>query len=245
MKNPIIGVFALAAACCLAAPAQAADAYIYATYFNCDVTQQERADEIVEKVDKPFWDAAVADGTIQAWGWLAHHTGGKWRRAQYYMAPSMEALFAAQDKIGDQIDAKDPKAGKEFGKICNSHDDYIWKRVAGNVGDGPRGNVAFSTYHVCEMTREQEADQLVQKVFAPVYDKMVADGLLVSWGFNEHIVGGQYRRLDTMSAKDLPTLMKARTAIVAALEDDKLGNTYSDICGSHSDYIWDIKFAKP
>jgi hypothetical protein len=236
---------AAAAACCLAVPAQAEDAYIYATYFNCDVTQQERADQIIEQLDKPLWDAAVADGSIQSWGWLAHHTGGKWRRAQYYMAPTMDALFAAQKKVGDAADAKDPKAGKEFGKICNAHDDYIWKRVAGNTGDGPRGNVSFSTYHVCEMTREQEADQLVQKVFAPVYDKLITDGVLVSWGFFEHIVGGQYRRLDTMSAKDLPTLMKARGAIIEALEDDKLGNTYSDICGSHSDYIWDIKFATP
>lgn len=244
MRKPIIGVLALAAVC-LAVPAHAADSYIYSTYFNCDVSGQDRADEIMEKVNKPFWDAAVADGTITSWGWLVHHTGGKWRRAQYYVAPSMEALFAAQTKVGDQVEAKDAAAGEEFGKICNAHDDYIWKRVAGNAGDGPRGNVAFSTYHVCDMGREAEADQLVQKIFAPVYDKMVKDGLLIGWGFNEHIVGGQYRRLDTMSAKDLPTLMKARGALIEAFEDDKLGSTFTDICGSHTDYIWDIKFAKP
>lgn len=244
MRNPIIGVLAIAAVC-LAVPAQAEDAYIYATYFNCDVTQQERADQIVEQLDKPFWDAAVTDGTITAWGWLAHHTGGKWRRVTYYMAPSIEALFAAQKTVGDKIDAKDPKASKEFGKICNSHDDYIWKRVAGNIGDGPRGTVSFSTYHVCDMARESEADALVKSVFSPVYDKLVADGLLVSWGFNEHIVGGQYRRLDTMSAKDLPTLMKARGAIIDAMQDNRLGNTFTELCDSHSDYIWEIKFAKP
>ncbi len=244
MRNPIIGVLALAAIC-LAVPAQAQDAYIYATYFNCDVTKQERADEIMEQVNKPLWDAAVTDGTITTWGWLVHHTGGKWRRAQYYGASSMEALFAAQQKIGDAADAKDPAAAAEFGAICNAHDDYIWKRVAGTTGDGPRGKVSFSTYNVCDMGREGQADALVKHIFAPVYDKLVKDGLLMAWSFNEHIVGGQYRRLDTMSAKDLPTLMKARGAIIDAIVDNPLGATYTEICGSHTDYIWDIKFAKP
>lgn len=244
MRHPIIGVLALAAMS-LAVPAQAADAYIYSTYFNCDVTQQERADQIMEQVNKPLWDAAVADGTVTSWGWLAHHTGGQWRRAQYYMAPSMDALFAAQAKVGDAAEAKDPAASKEFGKICNSHVDYIWKRIAGMTGDGPRGNISFSTYDVCDMGREGQADALVKHIFAPVYDKMVKDGLLVSWGYFEHIVGGQYRRLSTMSAKDLPSLMKARGALIDAMVDNPLGATYTDICGSHADYIWNITFAKP
>jgi hypothetical protein len=248
MKTTINAMCAITALGCLGtttAMAQESDGgiFIYSTYFYCDGARQDRVDEIVEKVDKPAYDAAVDDGSIVAWGYMAHHTGGKWRRAQYHMAPTLEALFATHQTIGDQIEAKNEKLTKEAGQICNAHDDYVWRTVAGNEQIGKRGSVGFSTYYICDH-REAQADALVKKVFAPVYDKLVSEGKLVSWGWLEHIVGGEYRRLATMTARDLPSLIKARTETVEAVEDESLGDMIGEICDSHTDYIWDIKFEK-
>lgn len=220
------------------------ESFIYATYFQCDVTKQERADEIFQQLNQPLWEAAVDDGTATGWGYLAHHTGGKWRRVFYYRAPTMEALLAAQDKVGDQIEAKNKKLNTEFGTICNSHDDYIWRAVAGKGSEQARGKVAFSVYFQCDVNREAEADALVKLVFAPIYDKLVADGKMISWAWNEHIVGSQYRRLATMSAADVNTLMKARADVVQAIQDNPLGRTFDGICTSHADYMWEIKAEK-
>ena len=68
------------------------DRFIYATYFYCDTATQEQADELVEKNNKPVYDAAVADGTIKGWGWLSHHTGGKWRRLKYHTSDTVPGL---------------------------------------------------------------------------------------------------------------------------------------------------------
>ena len=223
---------------------QRPQSFIYATYFQCDVTKQDRADEIFDQLDKPFWDAAVDDGTVTGWGYMAHHTGGKWRRVQYYRAPTMEALLAAQSKVGDAIEAKNKKLNTEFGTICNSHDDYIWAAVAGKGSEQPRGKVAFSVYFECDANREAEADALVKLVFGPAYDKLVADGKLISWAWNEHIVGAQYRRLATMTAGDVNALLKARSEVVQALDDSPLGRTFDSICTSHADYIWEIRGEK-
>jgi hypothetical protein len=247
------GAIALqAGACVLAASAalaqeKPAERYTYVTYSVCDLAQQERADEIFAQVQKPIYDAAVADGTISGYGWLEHHTGGKWRRALYFGAGSVQALLDAQDKIGDQVDAsaKSKKLGGEFAKICNSHDDYIWHTVAGNVGTVARGNAAFSVYYVCDQGREAQADELVKRVFAPVYDKLVAEGKLKSWGWNEHIVGAQYRRLETYSAADMKAVLEAREKIIAALADDPLGEAFTGICDSHADYMWEITSQSP
>lgn len=240
------GLFLLAANAALAQD-QKPERYTYVTYHVCDLSQQERADEIFAQVQKPAYEAAVADGTINGYGWLAHHTGGKWRRAVYYGAGSVQALIDAQKKIGDRMDAdpKNKKLGDEFAKICNSHDDYIWHTVAGNIGTVARGGAAFSVYYVCDEGREGQADALVKRVFAPVYDKLVADGKLKSWGWNEHIVGAQYRRLATISGTDMTAVMEARGAIVEALIDDPLGETFTDICGSHADYMWEITSQSP
>jgi hypothetical protein len=75
------------------------DTYIYTTYHYCDFAGQDQVDEIVDSAYKPIYDAAVKDGTIGGWGWLAHHTGGKWRRAQYHSAGSVEAVLAAQERL--------------------------------------------------------------------------------------------------------------------------------------------------
>jgi hypothetical protein len=224
---------------------QKEERFTYVTYHVCDLSQLERADEIFEELQKPILDAAVKDGTIAGYGWLAHHTGGKWRRAAYYVAGSVQALIDAGKKLTDQQDAKNKKLGDEFAKICNSHDDYIWHTVAGNIGTVERGAAAFSTYFVCDQGREDEVDALVTQVIGPVYEKMVTDGKLKSWGWNEHIVGGSYRRLATISATDMKAVMEARASAIQALTDNPLGNTFTDICGDHTDYMWDITSQSP
>ena len=239
---------ALVAIACLSTAALAQDeeeTYIYSTYYYCDVTQQDRADEIIESVDKPIYDAAVEDGTITGWGWLAHHTGGKWRRIQYHSAGSVVALLAAQEAIGEKLDASG--RGDELGKICNSHDDYIWHGVTGSGGSvlgSDRGKVGLSAYYVCD-SREAAADELVKTVFAPIYDSQVGDGKLISWGWSEHIVGGKYRRLATMTAADWSSLFAARANIIEAASDSELGREFSDICDSHADYLWEIRHENP
>ncbi len=222
-----------------------AERYTYATYHVCDLSQQERADAIFDQLQRPIYEAAVKDGTITSYGWLTHHTGGKWRRVTYYGAGSVQALLDAGNKLGDQMDAKNKKLGQEFAKICNAHDDYIWHTIGGNIGTVARGGASFSTYYVCDQGREDQVDALVAQVFGPVFDKMVADGKLKSWGWNEHIVGAQFRRLATISATDMKSLMEARDAVVQAFIDNPLGATFTDICGDHADYMWEITSQSP
>ena len=103
--------------------------FVYATYFECDPSKSERVDDIVNNAWAPVYDAAVEGETISSWGWLAHHTGGKWRRLFYSSAPSLDGLIDAPDAISPEIKKAHPSAGQVFGEICNSHEDYIWNIV--------------------------------------------------------------------------------------------------------------------
>ncbi|NNF65919.1 MAG: hypothetical protein HKM98_00250 [Gammaproteobacteria bacterium] len=96
-------------------------------------------------------------------------------------------------------------------------------------------------YHVCDMTKEARADEIVKHAIGPIFDAHTGDGKLTSWGWSTHIVGGKYRKLSTMTAADWPTLFATRAAIFADLADNVLAEEFSEICGSHSDYMWDIK----
>jgi hypothetical protein len=222
------------------------ETYIYATYFYCNTAKEEKADDWVKNVSAPIWDAAVADGTVKGWGWMSHHTGGKWRRIQYHTAGSMAELLGAQESVGKKVDEA---AGDTAGvaEVCGGHDDYIWKAEAGNATEGKRGKVGLSVYHVCDFAKEERADEIVKKVFAPVYDKAMADGKIVSWGWNSHVVGGKYRRLATMTADNLVALNDAWGEILEAIYgdgDNAEANEFSELCSSHSDYFWELTHVK-
>jgi hypothetical protein len=228
----------------LAAVAQEEEeAYIYATYFYCNTATQEKADELVTKNSKAIYDAAVKDGTITGWGWLAHHTGGQWRRLQYHMSDSVSGLLKAQDILAERMEAAGI-ADDGFSEICNAHDDYIWQVEAGKGITGKRSKAGLSVYQICDIGTEERADEIVDTVFAPIYNKAVEDGKITSWGWSSHVLGGKYRRLGTMTADSFDQLLKARAEILEAIYADgenKEAAEFSMICDSHSDYLWEIQ----
>jgi hypothetical protein len=223
------------------------ETYIYATYFYCDTSMEEKVDELVAKNSAPVYDAAVADGTIKGWGWLRHHTGGKWRRIQWHTSDTVEGLLSAQKTIGARMDEAMGGADDGFDKYCNAHDDYIWQSVAGGDGSAERGKVGISVYHVCSMAEEDRIDELFKKVVVPPLEKAVAEGKLSSWGWNSHVVGGKYRRLETMTAPDFATLLKARAEIISSIygeDGSPEASEFDKLCTSHSDYLWEIVHEK-
>lgn len=249
----VLACFLVAPLAALAQEAEEAgpSSYLYATYHACTTSGQGDADEVFEQLNKPIYEQMLSDGKITSFGWLVHHTGGKWRRVGYYSAPSLDALLDASDSFGEAADKADPdgKMNDKFGKACPSHDDYIWASSGLGTGTAARGPAGFSVYYVCEENGEDRADEIVKKHFAPVYDKFVADGKLTSWGWSEHWVGGKYRRLLTMTGADHKSVMKNRDELIDATfitEGMKeIGTEFTNICGSHSDYMWDIMHEMP
>ena len=247
-----LGSLAIALACATAA-AQDDEAvgYVYTSYFMCNAASLDLADEIATLVMAPAYDAAVEAGELTAWGWLAHHTGGKWRRAIYYVAPSIEALLDAQESVGEATEKAAPQAGRVFDKACPSHEDYIWQSVPGSGGNnlgGARGKAGFSVYYKCNSSEEARADELIAEHLGPLYQKQVDAGNLTSWGWLQHNVGGPYRRLLTATAADHKTMMKTRAAIIGEVTSGRLerySKEFDEICGSHSDYMWNVMLETP
>jgi hypothetical protein len=225
--------------------------FVYATYFECDVSKQWRADEITTKVYAPVYDAAVEEGMISSWGWLAHHTGGKWRRLIYQSAPSIEALMDVEKATAPKIKESNPNADREFGEICGAHEDYIWEVGTGSRGAGlipqDRGKAGISVYFYCKMSKEDRADEIVEEFFAPIYNDHVEKGNITSWGWLKHDFGGKWRRLVTMTGADVKSLLAARDAILADLDSkaEAAGDEFSEICSSHQDYLWNIVHETP
>ena len=225
--------------------------YAYATYFICSPDGETRADEIIATSFKPHYDAAVEHGDIQGWAWYQHFVGGQWRRLLVLMANDINSLIDASGALGEIISANTPEAGRAFSAICSSHEDYIWQTVddvGGTAVTETRGDAGFSAYMICDMAKEERADELVREVFGPIYDQHLGEDGLQSWNWLSHIVGGEYRRALIMGASDHKTLMRERAKIIEKFGDRKLkraADEFNAICGSHRDYMWDILIQTP
>ena len=219
--------------------------YTYATYMYCDTSKEAAADAHVKDKEAAVMNKLVADGEILAWGWLRHHTGGKWRRIRYLQSDSLNGAVGAIGKMGKALeDALGDGAGG-VGEACKGHEDYVWRLRAGNAGV-ERGKAGLSVYFTCKISEEGHADDIVAKHFAPIYDKLVKEGKITSWGWQSHVLGGSIRRQFTMTRKDFDGVLDARAEALGAMSDDEYGPgaTFSEICGKHEDYLWDIVHEK-
>jgi len=225
---------------------EAPERYTYATYLKCDTSNESLADDYVKETEAPVMDKLVEDGSLLAWGWLRHHTGGEWRRIRYHQADSLSGALAGLDTISDAFEEAGAGDDVGVGVSCKSHDDYIWQVESGTVGTTERGTVGVSVYFTCKVTEESRADEIMASDFAPIYDKLVEDGKITSWGWQSHVIGGWFRRLFTMTATDYPALMDARGEALAAqfAEDNAAGAEFAGICANHHDYLWDIVHEK-
>lgn len=229
---------------CWAQEADVPQTVTYSTYNYCDLVpqRQARVDEIVAEVDARIFGELMEEGIVTGWGWLAHDTGGPWRRIRYYQAPGVDELFAAQAAMREKFSKVDPAVMAERFEICDEHEDYIWEVVAASTGT-KRARAGLSVYFVCDYSREERADEIMKEDFAPVFDKYVDLGRLSSWGWSRHVIGGKYRRLQTMTAESHAAVLDAQTAILREISSSGVhtGPEFAEICGSHTDYLWDIQ----
>ena len=226
---------------------EAPSVFTYATYMVCDTGREAEFDAGWDEA-APVLDGLVEDGTIRSWGYLSHVIGGKWRRIRYNQADSLQGAFDGLDAMNAALDeALGPQNSDGASAPCPNHDDYIWERQASSDVSGGRADVGFSVYYVCDITREARADEIFDEHMAPGLNQMVADGAISSWGWQSHVIGGEYRRLQTMTAPDLESLLKARAAVIPMMypENSAAAQEFAEICGPHTDYIWNVVHETP
>ena len=216
--------------------------FVYGTYLYCDVATQGDMDEIVATYEAPVFDKWVEEGKLTAWGYFKHYTGGRWRRLQFHVSSTMEGALENQNAIFTEIYANNPAAGQARSDACFGHDDYIWSTGQGSGPAEAPAAVSLSVYHVCTLSGQRRADEIFAEIFAPKLNELVENGDIAAWNFNQHRLGGIYRRLATITGADHASVVAANAQVLqnANQNHSALADEFNDICGSHTDYLWDI-----
>lgn len=239
--------------CCLglvgAAYPQAQDSpstTVWATYYRCVQGDATRADTTFREHVVPFLKAEQAAGRITGFGWGKHWSGGDWRRVFYVAGNDSDKLVDSRMALIKMAESPEhAKAMDEFDRICSSHDDYTWRVKASSQAAVDIGRVrspfAMSTYYVCN-AQEAEADAIVKTFVAPILNQRVKDRKIDSWAWDEHLTGGKYRRLLVVDGASVKALMQNWGSLHDEWEKahPELSRRFTEICDSHSDYIWEI-----
>ena len=240
-------LFGLVSVACIAQDEDAPAGFSYATYYYCDVATQGAMDAVVAANEKAVFDKWVEEGKLMAWGYLAHSTGGRWRRVQYHVSPTIADALNTQSAIFEEIYADNEAGGQARSDACAAHDDYIWAFDQGSSAGTDPGDVSLSVYYVCDITGQERADEIWAEANAPMLNKLQEEGKIASWSWQNHIIGGKYRRLQTITGADYASVVSANAALVQFAGEDEsgVGEEFSDICGTHTDYLWDIVHESP
>lgn len=216
-----------------------------ATYYRCVQGDAARADTIFSQQVVPFFNAEKSAGRITSFGWLKHWSGGEWRRVFYMSATDPDKLLDSYMGLIKMAQSPEhAKAMDDFDRICGSHDDYTWRSKAGSqAGGAARARSAFvmSTYYVCN-AQESEADYIVKNFMGPILDQRVKDHKIDAWVWNEHLMGGKYRRQLVVDGASAKALLQHWGSLQGDLQkaNSDLSNRFTQICDSHSDYIWEV-----
>ncbi len=226
---------------------QAPSQFVMATYYRCDYSRQARADTLYKQVMAPLLDRQIKAGNLTGYGFASHRIGGVFRRLETWTAPTLAKLITAQDALTADLDKTNRKGGAEFDAVCGSHDDYIWERTAGSAPNPSAPNPAFSysRYLTCDMSKEGEADLIMQSALAEIMNKHLAAGHIMTWGWYAHNMGGTIRRILNWSGPTVMAVLNAEEMISSEIAAHPLGNAFTSICNSHTDYVWKAEVTSP
>jgi hypothetical protein len=221
--------------------------YSYVTYYVCDMATQGNMDRIVEANEYAVFDKWVEEGKLMSWGYLAHFTGGRWRRAQYHVSPTMADALKNQEDLVREIYADNRAGGQARSEACSAHDDYLWALQQGSPPGTDRGKVSLSIYFSCSTADQSRADEIFAEVYAPGLNELQKDGKIRSWGWQSHVLGGEYRRLQTLTGDDFASVIAAQMESIQQVNEKhgSLGHEFAQICDSHTDYLWNIVHESP
>ena len=243
MKKRILLCLAVVLMSCLTAAAQDAKMQPLTFWYEYTVNPGKEAQflELVKTVGAPVRDKLLADGVVLAWGVhvpLLRGPGNSTHIIWYSVADwsgiekvdsAMRAQISKLDEEGMKSGtAKKGSAGGSTvtGRMMEAADvsktrDYLTRDLVFVTGTGapPAGVLPWTRYNYVKVKPGKGGDyrKVWEKYNKPVFDKLVADGVVLAYGLSVEEVrtDGAFTHFVWYATKDLASFEKVRAAFTA------------------------------
>lgn len=247
---------------CISSAAQQAkpQPLIFWYVFTIQPGKEDEFIDLVKTVGQPVRDKLMADGVVQAWGVEASMlrvpgNGTHWiwyavddwsgiekvdaaMRAQIAKMSSTDSTAAAGKK-GQKATASVNDRLREIADMSKTHD-YVTRELVSNESPTtPAGVLPFTRFAFVKVKPGKGGDyrKAWEKYNKPVYDKLIADGVILGYGLDVEDVrtSGEFTHFTWLDTKDLAAMDKVRAAFIADREhrtqeeQDAISNLFNSL----------------
>ncbi|MCP4203266.1 MAG: hypothetical protein GY769_15185 [bacterium] len=192
---------ALAAVLLLPAAGLAQDGpVIWVSLLKAQPGQGEALVQMLVKHDAPLLDRLVEEGAVLEWGVgmpIVHHGNDPYSHAEWVTFADWSGVdkFMAGFMASMQSMSAEERAATEAewdqNVVPGSHSDAIHRGLRGKPGNGRPAYLRLGYYKV-KPGHDSNALELWDKVAAPLYEGLAADGTVMGYGLFTHEVPGDY-----------------------------------------------------
>lgn len=258
-KRVIFCLLAVLLSCVSAAAQQAQQQFQPLTFwyeYSVNPGKESEFMDLVKTVGQPVRDKLMSEGVVLAWGLQTpllrvpgNSTHVIWYAvADYAGVGKVDAAMAAQIAKLDEEAAKGGVAKKgqkstgvterlrEIADMSKVHDYLTRDLVIGFSQSGPADVLPFSRYNFVKVKpgKGSEFRKVWEKYNKPVFDKLVADGVVLAYGLAVEDIRteGSFTHFVWYDVKDLASFDKVRAAFIADRdrrsqeEQDAIGDAF-------------------
>ena len=180
----VVGLVALgalvAATAGFAQPAAGPTTYTFVAEWQIPRTQWANFESDFDKNSKPVFEKLAASGTIVGWGVFENivHTEDGPTHGTWWIATSAAGLEQTRIELRNATRASDSLA------TATKHRDYYLRSLMANGKPGSGGGYLTVSSFLVKAGQANEWRQLWEKYQKPIYDDLVAKGLLVGYSID-------------------------------------------------------------
>jgi hypothetical protein len=243
MRNRVLLFVSLMFLFCLSAGAQQMQPLTFWSDYAVKPGREEDFMSIVKAVGQPVRDRLMAEGVVLAWGvevsllrgtyptthtiWYAVADMAGVEKVQRAMADQLAKIAADEAKAAEDARKRGQKPGPTTAeRIRDIIDesktrDWLTRDLIINVSEKPlpAGTLPVTRYNGIKVKpgKGNEYRAAFDKYNKPVYDKLVADGVILGFGLGveELRTEGSFTHFVWVVAKDLASFDKVREAFIA------------------------------
>jgi hypothetical protein len=185
---------ALIALALAAVPAFAADgqpAYLWVSFVKAKPGQGDAVAGEMIREDSKLLDALVESGAAWEWGIampVFHDGNDRYTHVEWVVFNGWAGADTFMKRFMEQREAAGPEANKAMGERWaaitepGSHADLITRSLHTGGGTPQRAAYIHLGYHKTNAGRFNDAEAAYKEYIAPVYDRLVSDGTVISYG---------------------------------------------------------------
>jgi hypothetical protein len=198
--------------------------------------------DLVKTVGQPVRDKLMADGVVQAWGVQASmlRVPGQGTHWIWYVVADWSGIdkvdaamraqiakFSSNDSMAAGKKGQKPAGSvndrlREMADMSKTHDYVTRELVSNESSTTPAGVLPYTRYGFVKVKPGKGGDyrRAWEKYNKPVYDKLIADGVILGYGLDVEDVrtSGEFTHFTWVDTKDLAAMDKLRAAFIADRE---------------------------